>query len=94
MKESYSEDLASHTGPESCVVVREGAVEALTGVCAGPVLSLEKLSFGVPTLLSYAEGNIPCSFWREAGGPHVVLDLSMHRNILRGTREISVLPPI
>ena len=41
MKESYSEGLASHTGPESCVGVRKGAGEALTGVGAGRVLSRE-----------------------------------------------------
>jgi hypothetical protein len=31
MKESYGEGLASHTGPESCVGVRKGSGEALTG---------------------------------------------------------------
>jgi hypothetical protein len=31
MKESYSERLAIYTGPESCGVVREDNVEALTG---------------------------------------------------------------
>jgi hypothetical protein len=41
MEESYSEGLASHTGPESCVGVREDAGEALTGVRAGRVLSRE-----------------------------------------------------
>lgn len=35
MKESYSEDLASYAGPESCEGVREGALEALTGEPAG-----------------------------------------------------------
>ena len=31
MKESYGEGVASHTGPESCVTVREDGREALTG---------------------------------------------------------------
>ena len=57
MKEPYSEDPASHTGLESCVVVREDIGEVLTEVCAGPVLSLENFTFGVPTLFSYAEGH-------------------------------------
>ena len=35
MKESHSEDRASHAGPESCEGVREGALEALTGEPAG-----------------------------------------------------------
>jgi hypothetical protein len=37
MKESYVEGLATHSGPESCVAVREGSGEALTGVRAGRV---------------------------------------------------------
>jgi len=42
MKESYVEGLAAHSGPESCVVAREGRDEALTGVRAGRVLSRER----------------------------------------------------
>jgi hypothetical protein len=38
MQESYGEGLATHTGPESCAVVRE----ALTGVRAGRVFSRER----------------------------------------------------
>ena len=41
MEVSYSEGLANHAGPESCVGVREDAGEALTGVRAGWVLSRE-----------------------------------------------------
>ena len=41
MKESYGEGVASHTGPKSCVGVRKGEGEALTGVHTGPVLSRE-----------------------------------------------------
>ena len=39
MKESYVEGIASHIGPKSCVGVRKGEGEALTGVNAGLVLS-------------------------------------------------------
>jgi hypothetical protein len=41
MKESHGEDLASHTDPESCTVVRKGGCEALIGACAGGLLSRE-----------------------------------------------------
>jgi hypothetical protein len=41
MKESHSERLAIHTGLESCGVVRENNVEALTGEGAGRVFSRE-----------------------------------------------------
>ena len=39
MKESYVEGLASYGGPESCVHIRKGVGEALTGVRAGRVSS-------------------------------------------------------
>ncbi len=50
MKEPYVEGVATHDDPESCVVVRKGGGEALTGVRAGEVLSREIIGFGVPTL--------------------------------------------
>ena len=58
MKESYRKGLASHPDPESCVVSREAAIEALTGVHAGRVLSCEIIASGVPTSFRMAEGNI------------------------------------
>jgi hypothetical protein len=42
MEVPYGEDVASHIGPESCVGIREGAGEALTGESAGQVLSRER----------------------------------------------------
>jgi hypothetical protein len=42
MKVSYSEDLASHTGPESCVRRRKAVCEALAGGRVGQVLSRER----------------------------------------------------
>ncbi len=41
MKVSYDEGIASHIGSESCGGIREDTVEALTGVCAGWVSSLD-----------------------------------------------------
>jgi len=41
MRTLYVEGLANHDGPESCVGVRKGAGEALTGGRAGWVLSCE-----------------------------------------------------
>ena len=58
MKESYRKGVASHPGPESCVVSREAAIEALTGGSAGRVLSCEIIATGVPTLFSKAEGHM------------------------------------
>jgi hypothetical protein len=50
VKVSYGEGLATHTGPESCVTIREGWGEALTGDCIGQPLSRERASPGMPTL--------------------------------------------
>ena len=57
MRTLYVEGVAIHDGPESCVGVRKGVGEALTGVRAGPVLSREIMEFGVPTLSNEAEGH-------------------------------------
>ena len=43
MQVSYSEGLANHTGPESCVGICEDAGEALTGERIGQPLSRESL---------------------------------------------------
>jgi hypothetical protein len=56
MQESHRKGVAIHPDPESCVVAREGAIEALTGAHAGRVLSCETIAIGVPTLFSKAEG--------------------------------------
>ena len=42
MKVPYGEGVATHTGPESCGGVCKDVAEALTGDCAGQVLSREK----------------------------------------------------
>ena len=52
------EGVAIRGGPESCVGVREGAGEALTGVVRARLLSREILGSGVPTPSKQAEGNI------------------------------------
>lgn len=63
MKDSYSEGVANHTDRESCILVRKGRGEALTGGRAAQVWSREieppsasDGHFGVPTLLNQAEG--------------------------------------
>lgn len=43
MKEPYSEGIANHTGPESCVGIPGGGGEALTGVRVGWVFNREIL---------------------------------------------------
>jgi hypothetical protein len=59
MRESYTEGVATHGGPESCVGSRKGVDEALTGVRAGWVWSREIRLFRAPTSLCQAEGHTP-----------------------------------
>lgn len=50
MKVLHDEGLVNHVGPESCVVSREGAIEALTGDVWAELLSREKDEIRVLTL--------------------------------------------
>ncbi len=82
MRESYSEGLASHTGPESWAGARKGAGEALTGVHAGQVSSCEINRSGMPTLSPQAEGNTLQSDRGEfCGGPAQYETLCMCGNV-------------
>jgi hypothetical protein len=64
MKESYGEGVACHTGPKSCVDVRKGEGEALTGVHTGPVLSREIVAPPRGGLLRGADA------FEHSGRPH------------------------
>ena len=93
MQESYGEDLASHTDPESCTVAREGEREALTGACAGELLSREikrvRGADAVPV------GGRPHAVSREGERDRNLArsqNLCMHRNTSRENREIPCLP--
>jgi len=89
MKESYSEGLASHAGPESCAGARKGTGEALTGVHTGQVLSCEINHSGMPTPSPNAEGNtLGDAMGESPEGPAQSKTLSMCGNSLHGNREI------
>jgi len=92
MKESYVEGLAAHSGPESCVVVRKGRGEALTGVRAGRVLSRERNLRGADAV---GEGGRPHPGhrYREMpGNPARSETPSMYGNTSRENREIPCSP--
>jgi hypothetical protein len=100
MKVSCSEGLATHTDPESCIlVVRKGTSEALTGVRAGQVLSREiepPSRKRWPLLGADAVELGGRQNWRRRYG-ETLLDLarsetlSMHASTLSGSREIPCL---
>ena len=54
----YSEEVANHAGPESCVSVREGRGEALTGVRIGQPLSHDRSVIPGADAVQMAEGNL------------------------------------
>jgi len=95
MQESYGEGLASHTGPESCVGVREGADEALTGVRAGRVLNREIAKpsqgghSGVPTHIRECGKATPAaSLARDVAGPRAVEDpVHVRKHLTRESGE-------
>ena len=67
MKEPHGEGLATHTGPESCVVIRKDGSEALTGESAGWVLSREEPEPPRKRRLLRGADAVP-----EGGRPHPV----------------------
>ena len=89
MKESYCEELAPHTGLESCVAVRKDCGEALTEVRIGQVLSREMLiNFRVPTLWVSRKAILGVPLSLDTPGLCAVRDLGMYGNTLHGNREI------
>jgi len=92
MKEPYIEGVATHDGPESCVGVREGADEALTGVRAGRAIEPRNQGSGAPTPLSRPEGNTAGGDRRESpAGPARSKNHGMYGISMRENREIPLL---
>ena len=89
MQVPYDEGVASHIGPESCAVAREGLGEALTGECTGQPLSRERSLILGADAVHKVEGNMSGRDNARPGRPGVVRDPGMCRRSLRGNREIS-----
>ena len=58
MRKPYTEGLATHGDPESCVAPRKGRGEALTGACAGSATEPRNKEIRVPTPWGEAEGHM------------------------------------
>ena len=74
MEELYAEGVATHGGPESCVVVCEGGGEALTGARAGRAIEPRNVQFGVPTLSEWRKATSAAALSRAVVGPRGVED--------------------
>jgi RNA-directed DNA polymerase len=93
MKESYGEDLASHTDPESCTVDRKGGCEALIGACTGGLLSREIILVRGADVVSVSGRPHPISRHGERYGDLArAKNPSMYRNTSRENREIPCSP--
>src|SRR3990172_8383896 len=93
MKESYGKGLAAHIGPESCVAVRKGSGEALTGVRAGRVLSRESNSLRGADAVEEGGRPHPVHRHREMGrNPARSQTPCMYGNTSRENREIPCPP--
>ena len=93
MKESHVKGLATHSGPESCVVAREGRGEALTGERAGRVLSRERRSLRGADAVGESGRPHPGHRYREMpGNPARSETPSMYGSTSRENREIPCPP--
>src|SRR3989441_626788 len=93
MKESYGEGPAPHTGPESCVGVRKGDGETLTGGRAGRVFSRERHSLQSADAVRRSGRRYPTrrqrKTWRGSARSETP---SMPRHTLRENRERPGVP--
>ena len=96
MKESYVESLASYGGPESCVHIRKGVGEALTGVRAGRVLSRVihapwrelRVVRGAEAVEISRKQHRGCRIGEAAADPARSQTPCRHGNTLLGNREV------
>jgi hypothetical protein len=89
MREPYTEGVATHGDPESCVVVRKDGDEALTGARVGWAIEPRNQGSGVPTPLTGPEGNIVGSVTRELlVDPARSKNLCMRGIFMRENREV------
>jgi len=93
MRELYVERLATHDGPESCVGVREGVGEALTGVRIGRAIEPRNQRDRGADAVCPAEGNTVGGVMRESfAGPARSKNHGMRGIFMRENREIPRSP--
>jgi hypothetical protein len=89
MREPYSEGLASHADPESCVGRRKGAGEVLTGAHAGQVLNREMNDVqGADAVGGSGRQHLTRRNGEPRRDPAWSQTLCMYGNTLRENREV------
>jgi hypothetical protein len=93
MKESDTEEVATHGGPESCVGAREGVREALTGVRAGWAIEpRNQRSVGADAVVVGGRPHRRQRFRELLADPARSKNLCMHGISLRENREVPRSP--
>ena len=93
MRELYIEGVAIHGGPESCVGVREGGGEALTGVRAGWAIEPRNQGFRGADAVARGGRQHRRSRYRESPGtPRGQENLCMRGVSMRENREVPRSP--
>ena len=72
METLYTEGVATHGGPESCVGDLRGRSEALTGVHVGRAIEPRNPHFGVPKPLTGPKATSLAALSRAVSGPRAV----------------------
>ena len=90
MKEPYGEGVATHSGPEPCVVSREGGGEASVGVRVGWVLSREIMTGlqGADAVRACGRQHREHRYREMPPDPARSKTPGTHGNTSRGSREI------
>ena len=90
MRVPYSEGLATHTDPESCVYIRKGMGEALTGDVRAGLLSRERIFrlLGADAVHISGRQHRPRRYREMWSGPAWSETSSTYASSSRGNREI------
>jgi len=93
MEALYTEGLATHGDPESCVGVREDVGEALTGVRTGWAIEPRNLLSGADAVQASGRPHRQRRYREVLGNPAWSKNLCMYGAFMRENREIPC-PPV